>query len=223
MGWYEKYKVDVPVGECGDWTVERFTFDRRAADMERTRAMFTFSGGGRGVPEGTYTSLKRRGYLVMSDTPDEIRDHLGPIHEVVHAVKRGEKPTCLVHGLGLGMVAKAMLDEGAAKVTIVEQSSDVIDLVGKHLLHALGGSEEVFEGYEANGSRSWATDRLSIINDDALTWQPLKGAKWDVLWHDIWDDLCTDNLPEMKILHRRFGRRSRWQGSWGRELCERAR
>lgn len=199
LSWYEKYRVSIPEGESGDWKVERFCVSPQDAEMERLRSMFSSSSRGRGVPEGTYTRLTRRGWVVMSDTPDEIRDHLGPIREVIRAVRRDEKPTCLVHGLGLGMVAAAMLDEGAASVTVVERSPDVIALVGPTLMERYG-------------------KRIEIVEADALTWKPSKGAKWDVVWHDIWESICRDNLGDMKALHRRFGRRSKWQGSWSREI-----
>jgi spermidine synthase len=84
-------------------------------------------------------------------------------------------------------------------VTVVEQSEDVIKLVASH-----------YEG-----------PRVTIVHADAMTYQPPTGAKFGAVWHDIWDDICADNLDEMKILHRRYGRRTVWQGSWARELCER--
>jgi hypothetical protein len=33
----------------------------------------------------------------------------------------------------------------------------------------------------------------------------------------------TDNLEDMHKLHRRFGRRADWQGSWGRSFLEHVR
>ncbi len=39
-------------------------------------------------------------------------------------------------------------------------------------------------------------------------------------WFDIWDDLCTDNLEQMKILHRKFARKAAWKGSWGKEFLQ---
>ena len=35
--------------------------------------------------------------------------------------------------------------------------------------------------------------------------------------HDIWDDICLDNLETMATLHRKYGRRCDWQGSWKRD------
>ena len=64
-------------------------------------------------------------------------------------------------------------------------------------------------------------DRVNIICADAFEWRPPKGVRYNAVWHDIWDDICTDNLPEMTRLHRKYGRRADWQGSWCRELCKR--
>ena len=188
------YKVDVPVGESGSWRIERFAVTEKDAEWERMRMAF---GGGRHVPVGRYTRLMRGGRVIMSDTPDEIRDHMGPIRQV----EVGQR--CLVHGLGIGMIARALLIEGAGHVTVVEKSPDVIKLTAPWLRGLFGDR------------------RIDIIEGDALTWKPEKGARWAVVWHDIWDNICSDNLPEMKKLHRRFGRRSDWQGSWARWQCER--
>lgn len=186
------YQVDLPEGASGSWKVSRFTVSEEAAKLERMRSLFS---GGRGVPAGTYTSLTRNGQVIMSDTPDEIRDHRGAIFQA--------KGRCLVAGLGIGMVARAMLMKPeVTHVTIVEQSPDVIKLVAPWLTSQFPG-------------------RVTIVEADILSWQPPKGEKWDAAWFDIWDDICADNLDEMKTLHRRFARRVAWKGSWAREQCER--
>jgi hypothetical protein len=186
------YQVSVPEGQSGNWKVERFTVTGRDAEIERIRAMFS----GRRVPEGTYTRLMRRGQVIMSDTPDEIRDHLEPI--------RRARGSVLINGLGLGVVLQAALNKPEVRhVTVVEKSPDVIKLVAWHYYERFG------------------YDRLTVVEGDAFDWKIPKGARFDVVWHDIWDNLCADNLREMSVLHRKFGRRTDWQGSWGRELCRR--
>jgi spermidine synthase len=138
----------------------------------------------------------------MSDTPAEQDDH----REFVQRA-RGR---ILINGLGLGMVLQACLerrkwqsDEYAVEhATVVEISPAVIALVAPH--------------YQARYG-----DRLTIVQADALTWQPPKGERYAAVWHDIWPDICTDNLPQMHTLHRRYGRRADWQGSWARWICER--
>lgn len=190
--WYTKYQVDIPEGQSSDWRVERFTISPEQASLERIRA---FSCGGRCVPVGSYTGLYRSNATVMSDTPDEIRDHREPIYQA--------KGRCLVNGLGLGVVARAMLMKPDVEhVMAVEKSADVIGLVGPHLPHA---------------------NKLAIVHADCFEFQPPRGSRWNVVWHDIWDHLCEDNLPEMHRLHRKYGRRCDWQGSWGRAYIERMR
>lgn len=95
-----------------------------------------------------------------------------------------------------------MLDKPAVdKVTVIEISPDVITLVGSYLKEHFGA-------------------RLEIIEADAFTWQPPRGVRYGAVWHDIWDNICSDNLPEMHKLHRKYGRRTDWQGSWCRWRCE---
>lgn len=191
------FKVDLPEGESGDWKVERFTVSEKDEKWGRMRAMVSGSSAGRFVPAGTYTALKRRGEMIMSDTPDEIRDHREPIREA----KRLGSTVHLVNGLGLGMVTAAMLENGAEKVIAVERSEDVIALVAPTLQRRYG-------------------DRFEVRQADALEYRPPVGERYGVVWHDIWDNICSDNLPEMHKLHRRYGRRCEWQGSWARAQCE---
>lgn len=89
--------------------------------------------------------------------------------------------------------------EEVRSVVVVKRSSEVISLVGPT--------------FRADG-------RVSIVHEDALEYRPKKGVRFDAIWHDIWDYICADNLPEMHSLHRRYGRRTAWQGCWARELCE---
>jgi len=188
---YQEHRVDVPEGVCGNWRVERFEVTPEAAQPEMLRAAFH---GGRGVPAGHYTRLMRGDTVVMSDTPDEVRDHLYPI--------RLAKGNCLINGLGLGVVVAGILAKPAVKhVTVVEISPEVVFLVGTYYL----------EKYP---------NRLTIVLANALEYKPARGQRFNVVWHDIWDALCSDNLPEMHKLHRRYGRIADWQGSWGRDWCE---
>lgn len=203
MSW-ERYRVDVPEGQSGAWKVSRFAVTPKDEARDQLRAFVSQSG--RAVPVGTYTRLTRGGALVMSDTPDEVRDHLEPILKA-----RGR---VLVVGLGLGMVAQAVLRKPEVQhLTVVEKSPDVIRLVAPWL-------RERFEGPVVDGAPLFP-GRVEIVEADALTWRPPKGARWDVAWFDIWDDITSDNLGEMRTLHRRFGRFAAWKGSWARWWCER--
>lgn len=64
---------------------------------------------------------------------------------------------------------------------------------------------------------------MQIINADAFAYKPPKSKRYGAVWHDIWANICADNLPEMHKLHRKYGRIADWQGSWCRWQCERNR
>ena len=150
---------------------------------------------GRPTRPGWYTAVKhdRRG-IVMSDTPAEQRDHAWFI--------RAAKGHVLINGLGIGMCLNAALAKpDVERVTVVEIDQDVISLVAP----------------------VYADDRVTIVNESAFDYSPPKGERYGAVWHDIWDAICADNLSEMHKLHRKYGRRADWQGSWCREECEQAK
>lgn len=190
--------VTVPEGTHGDVKIRRFT-------VGRTDSRISFlTGRGRGVHEGTYTGLYIKGALWMSDTRDEKFDHLTALHEAV----RRQARRVLVNGLGIGMVVSALLGlDHVEHVDVVEASADVIALVGAH--------------YEAMAAAAGKT--ITIHHADAFDIKWPQGSRWDIVWHDIWKDLCTENLDEMGRLHRSYGRRCGWQGSWGKEILQRQR
>ncbi len=199
-------KVDVPVGKSGDWEISRFSVSKKEADFHNLRE--TIHGGRRTILPGVYTKLTCSGKIVMSDTPAELEDHWAPARRA-----RDDRGlfdpripnNVLINGLGLGVVAQAVLDEPTVShVTVVEKSSDVIALVGLHYTKRYGS-------------------KLTIVCADALDWKPPKGHRYRVVWHDIWSDISADNIPEMHRLHRKYGRRCDWQGSWCRWMCEQAR
>lgn len=186
-------RVSVPEGTKGDWTIARFEVSQRDADFGNIRALV--SGRGSIVP-GIYTKLthSRRG-LVMSDTPDEMRDHYQIVCKASGHV--------LLNGLGIGMVLSAVLRrEGVDRVTVVEKEPDVIALVGPH--------------YEND-------PRVQIVLADAFDHCPPKADHYGAVWHDIWDNLCGDNLAEMTRLKRKYGRRCDWQGCWGESYLRRSK
>ena len=95
----------------------------------------------------------------------------------------------IIGGLGLGLAVEVALANPKVKhVTVVEISPDVMSLVAEHLLKKHG-------------------DRLTIIEGDIMEFKPERGTKYDFAWFDIWDDICTDNMPAMAILKRRYERR----------------
>jgi len=143
------------------------------------------------IEPGEYYKLTYKGLTVMSNTPSEIRDHIDFIRRATGNV--------LINGLGLGMCVAAILDtQRVETVIVIEKSQDVIDLVGAHI----------------------KDDRVRIIHADALEYKPRFAFRFDAVWHDIWSTICSDNVPEMIKLHRKYGRHTNWQGSWARKECE---
>lgn len=182
--------VRVPDGQSGIWKVE--TFEVPKDDLSQKISFFKT---GRGVPPGTYKRLTRNGTVVMSNTPDEISDFL--------RFASRAKGSVLINGLGLGVLLEYLLTkEDVTDITVVELSSDVINLSGPTYME---------------------DPRVTIINDNCFKYQPPKGKRYNAVWHDIWDHITSDNLPEMQTLHRKYGRRADYQESWCRWQCERQR
>lgn len=180
-------KVTVPEGRSGAWSVERFK-------TEAAGALY-FALKGRPIPVGeTFTRLACGDCTVMSDTPAEMLDHR-------IAVLRG-KGSCLINGLGLGMVLGALLKRPeVTDITVVELSEDVINLVAGH----------------------YRDPRVQIVHASAFDYVPPRGKRYGMVWHDIWATISSENLPEMHRLHRKYARRADWQGSWARVECEQQR
>ena len=186
-----KIPIEVPDGKLGNWEVSTFTVTDEELGLFNLRA--AMNPGARGMEAGTYKQLKRDNTIVMSNTPAEIRDHIFFIHKATGHV--------LINGLGLGVGLTAILKKPeVTEVTIIEISQEVIKLVGPTYLK---------------------DPRVNIINTSAFDYKPTVGTRYNSVWHDIWDNICGDNLPEMKKLHRKYGRRTDWQDSWCRELCKR--
>ena len=181
--------VNIPDGQSGEWRIDTFTVTEEGAKWHNLRCLM--NGNYRAIIPGTYKRLSRGGYLVMTNTPAETRDH----YPFISACKRlgGD---VLINGLGLGMALSEILKlSNITSVTVIEISKDVIKLVGPNFKN---------------------DKRVTIINADALEWKAPKGTKYSIVWHDIWDDICWDNLASMAKLHRKYGKRCEWQWSWCR-------
>lgn len=190
-------KVTIPCGENEKFIIKHYTVTEEEARFENMRASFSFGGRGREVDPGTYTVMyDKRGRgnnIVMSDTPAEMRDHSYFVYQA--------KGRVLLNGLGLGVVLhNLLLKPEIEHVTVIEIEPEVIALVASH--------------YKTMGN-----GRLIILQADALTYDPGKGVKFDAVWHDIWPNICEDNIPTMSTLHRRYGQRltpAGFQDSWCR-------
>lgn len=202
MSFYDDMTVTLPEGTCGDTAIRRFTVER-----DNLARVFSnsYGGRGRGLRQGdVYTGLYRKGELWMSDTPDEKYDHA----EALHQAHARQARRVLINGLGLGMVVKALLNmEHVEHIDVVDIDPNVIALVAGHYAEMAAAAGKT----------------LTVHEGDAYTIKWPVGTRWEIAWHDIWVDLSTENLPGMTLLHRRYGHRVAWQGSWGKELLLRRR
>lgn len=194
MSLRERFKYRGPTLDDEGVVVREFTVAEHS--LENVRLAFE---GGRQTRPGTYHQLLVDGTLWMSDTDAEYRDHVTPI------LKADRRPggRGLIHGLGMGCVLGAWLDV-LDHVDVIESEERIVRLLGKWY-------ESEYPG------------KVTVHHADAYTWRAPKGSRWDVVWHDVWPSLCADNLTEMATLHRRYGGRCDWQGSWGRALLQRER
>ena len=176
----------LPDGVSGNWSVS--TFEVPENDFSQIISMYK---SGRGVPAGTYKRLKRNGTVVMSNTPDEIRD-FSYFVRISHG-------SILINGLGLGCVVKKLLNKSeVTKITVIEKNEDVIKLVAPY----------------------FKDERLTVIHADAFEYNPPKDVVYGAVWHDIWDYITSENIPEMKKLHKKYAKKTNFQESWCKRECE---
>ncbi len=186
-----KIEINIPTGTSGPWTIETIEISEQDAKLDRIRALMNDSD--RFTPPGTYKRLICGKNTVMSNTPDEIRDH--------YPLYRNAGGQVLINGLGLGVCIEMILEK-VWHITVIEKSEDVIKLVGPY--------------YREN-------PKVTIIHADAFDFKPPKGVKYNAVWHDVWNAICIDNLPEMALLHRKYGRITEWQGSWKKPYLQNER
>lgn len=190
-------KVTLPEGQANKYRVERFVISETEARFFNLSEAFNNHGVGyRGVRPGEYTRLMYGGEVLMTDTGAEMREHWQPVH-----IARGR---CLINGLGLGVVLQACLQKPEVeRITVVEISADVINLVAPHYLAAYGG------------------ERLEVVCCDAFGYRPPPDTRYQMVWNDIWPYISVENYEGMKALHRKYGRCADWVGSWQRETVKR--
>lgn len=185
----------VDEGERGEWKIEQFEISGEQARFAALRSAIAGGGveAGRAPAAGRYVRLRNSRGVIMSNTPAEISDHIDPVWR---ALRYPERPS-FVAGLGLGMVAEALLRATVARVDVVEKSPDVIALVAPGLVARWG-------------------PRIRIIEADARTWTPERprAKKYGVAWFDIWQDICTDNLEDVTAFRRRWEPWADWRGAW---------
>jgi hypothetical protein len=193
----EYFHSEVPAGRCGQWSIEKFVQPERASASTDTRPeCFRYR-------PGTYTYLQRGNTQFMTDLYDEWWTQRPAISE---AISRGGH--ILITGLGIGLVAEAVLRAGAESVeqiTVIEKSPDVIALVAPYL------------GARYNG-------KIRVVQEDAFSWSNPTRQHFSVGWHDIWPDpYVSTNTAEMAHLEAHYSPWCDWQGFWPAEYLKASR
>ena len=187
----ELCKVDIPDGRSGKWYIEKFTVEDNSQ-----KVIFNMHAGGRSVLNGTYTRLMLDNSWdnpIMSNTPAELNDQYEPIYKIQELGGR-----ILINGLGLGCIVKAALSfPNVERIDVVELEQDIINLVAPY----------------------YTDHRVHIYHADAYEIKWEKEDRWTVAWHDIWPNICSDNLEGMTKLHRKYGHKVIWQDSWSKSEC----
>lgn len=182
-------QVSVPNGKSGPWMIDDVTISPAQAAFENLRFAI------RGAPvmyvkPGTYKRLVRNEKtVVMSNTPMEVRTT-----RKAYDAARGR---VLISGLGIGMVLEGFLSKPEVKhVIVVEIDRHIIRLVAPSVIN---------------------DERVKIVNADIREYRLPRGEHFDFGWHDIWDDISIDHLPEMNRIRDRFRRRIDKQMFWGKD------
>lgn len=157
-------------GRCGDHVVESFQVSETEAEnynrLARIRQERSY------VPPGLYYRLMRRGDVVMSNTPDEYREHANYI--------RCARGRVLVVGLGLGLVLDKLIEKSDVKeIVVVERELEVIRLVGTAFMRE---------------------SKVRIVRADLNDWwpRPDQFGRFESAWIDIWDVWDDSMMPEYR-------------------------
>lgn len=196
----------IPEGVSGNYKIVHQTATEKEAAFRRMLGAAKGDSTWSGFKPGTYCVLtEAEGHIVeilMSDTWLERSTGLGVVHHANGDV--------LIAGLGIGLVLTLIVKKPEVKsVTVIEISQDVINLVEPHIRRYLSGMHK----------------DLRIVCADIFAWQPDK--KYDTIFFDIWGDICGDNYPETKELHKKFkyvlnrANSNCWMDSWLRDEARR--
>jgi hypothetical protein len=130
--------------------------------------------------------------IMMTDAPYELRSSK-------EFIKRAHGHV-LVAGLGLGATLLPVLKKKSVhSVTVLEKSGDVVTLVLPHIRKQKGA------------------EKMTVLLADATRWPPPRGERYNTIWLDIWPDISTHNLLEMRLLKKKFEKflaKGGWLGVW---------
>lgn len=175
---YTNVIARIPTGEIGRAQLIHDT----PSELTRMRAAWD----GQPLYRDKYARLILNGEVMMTDAEFERRTNRAVLDKA-----RGD---VLIAGLGIGLILDPIIAK-ADSVTVVENSADVIALVGPYF------------------------PSCKIVEADILTWKPRRNQAFDVIYFDIWPDICEDDRTEAAKLHRRFSKHLKAGGymeSWCR-------
>ena len=172
-------------------------------DVQRCK-LFDLRGEYSEFKEGTYLELKTKDSsffnIVMSDTPMELRTNSEIICKAEGNV--------LIGGLGIGAILLLIQEKPEVNsIIVIEKHKEIIEMVKPFLP---------------------LNNIVKIIEGDLFEWIPKIDNKFDIIYLDIWNNVCSDNLRDMNILRKRFKKflnkeknRNTWIGCWREEDCRR--
>lgn len=174
--------ADIPSGKSGDFEIENYV-------LEYDIYPGGFQSFDKMLSGERFVSLKEKGKVWMSNTPAEIRSN------TLYHIHRNDR-RILIGGLGLGLNLNELLTSlhcwqtfGDDKIlferiTVIEKSEDVINLVAPTYLKALPCLEIIHEDVY-NLPMSFKKDRKNF---------------YDKAYIDIWQEISTDTLKEMSSI-----------------------
>jgi len=174
----------------GGWSLERFDFTTNR-DHKMVACIMALKGQIPPSP-GTYVRLigPPSRELWMSDTDQERRSHLPAVWAAKSIARTGEPVRALIAGLGLGMVARALLRiPEVTNLNVLELNRPVIDLVEARTRAAVPNP-----------------DRLRIVESDARKWKPGPDETYNLVWLDVWASVSTDELRAAGRMRGRYTR-----------------
>ncbi|MCP6727390.1 MAG: hypothetical protein KJI69_05275 [Patescibacteria group bacterium] len=200
---FKDIKKYLPPSEKGVFAIEHFELSEERVKREKLQAMF---GGSyhevHSLKAGKYIKLvdKSKHDIVMSDTPMELDTNDNFVKAAFGSV--------LIGGLGLGLILMAIQSKKEVKsILVYEKEKEIIDLIEKRLP---------------------LNKKVTILNENIYDVAPKAG--FDTIYFDIWNNICSDNYEDMKLLHRKWrnklnkdGWMSSWRFEWCRDLKQRER
>lgn len=189
----------LPAKKIGIAEVKHREITQGESDFSRIRAM---QHPEEFCPPGQFTQLYVQNQLVMSDTHMEKNSNYDFLLNV-----RKKGGDILVAGLGLGMILIPCFRlSGVRSITVVEKHQDVVDLIFPALQAKFGHPQ-----------RPGAARPFTVITADIKTWTPPIDCRWNIIYFDIWSNICDDYYKEILDLKARFKpffKRGGWIKGW---------